>query len=58
VYGDSTSGQTALYRIGTTGIAVVNVNNNCSTGSPELLVARQAVEHGMVSDLPSPWGGR
>jgi hypothetical protein len=56
VYGDSTSGQTGLHRIGTTGIAVVNVNNNCSTGSPELVVARQAVEHAMVSDLPRPDG--
>ena len=35
---------------------MVNVNNNCSTGSPELLVARQAVERAMVSDLPRPDG--
>src|ERR1700757_4092519 len=33
VYGDSTSGQKALYSVGKTGIPVVNVNNNCSTGS-------------------------
>src|SRR4029453_19339242 len=33
VYGDSTAGQKALYRVGMTGIPVVNVNNNCSTGS-------------------------
>lgn len=31
VYGDSTSGQKALYKVGMTGIPVVNVNNNCST---------------------------
>jgi len=37
VYGDSTSGQNALYRIGMTGIPVINVNNNCSTGSSALL---------------------
>src|SRR5271169_1385634 len=32
VYGDSTSGQSALYGLGQTGIPIVNVNNNCSTG--------------------------
>lgn len=46
VYGDSTSGQAALYRLGTSGIPVVNVNNNCSTGSSALWLARQAVESG------------
>ncbi len=46
VYGDSTSGQRALYQVGTTGIPVVNVNNNCSTGSTALWLARQAVESG------------
>ncbi len=44
VYGDSTSGQRALYAVGMTGIPVVNVNNNCSTGSTALYLARQAVE--------------
>ena len=43
VYGDSTCGQTALYEVGMTGIPVVNVNNNCSTGSTALFLARQAV---------------
>ena len=46
VYGDSTSGQRALYELGLTGIPVVNVNNNCSTGSAALWLARQAVEGG------------
>jgi acetyl-CoA acetyltransferase len=46
VYGDSTSGQSALYRIGITGIPIVNVHNNCSTGSTALYLARQLVEHG------------
>ncbi|MCX4095827.1 lipid-transfer protein [Nocardia sp. alder85J] len=46
VYGDSTSGQNALYDIGMTGIPVVNVNNNCSTGSTALWLARQAVASG------------
>lgn len=46
VYGDSTSGQFALYGIGRSGIPVVNVNNNCATGSTALWLARQAVESG------------
>lgn len=46
VYGDSTSGQKALYQVGMTGIPVVNVNNNCSTGSTALFLARQAVASG------------
>lgn len=46
VYGDSTCGQNALYRVGMTGVPVVNVNNNCSTGSTALWMARQAVESG------------
>jgi sterol carrier protein 2 len=46
VYGDSTCGQTALYEVGMTGIPVVNVNNNCSTGSTALYLARQAVALG------------
>jgi acetyl-CoA acetyltransferase len=48
VYGDSTCGQAALYRLGQTGIPVINVNNNCSTGSSALFLARQAVESGVV----------
>ena len=48
VYGDSTSGQAALYRGDASGIPVVNVNNNCSTGSSALFLARQAVEHGVA----------
>jgi sterol carrier protein 2 len=46
VYGDSTCGQAALYGLGLTGIPIVNVNNNCSTGSTALWLARQAVESG------------
>ena len=48
VYGDSTAGQKALYHVGMTGIPVFNVNNNCSTGSTALFLARQAVESGVV----------
>jgi acetyl-CoA acetyltransferase len=48
VYGDSTSGQNVLYRVGMTGVPIVNVNNNCSTGSTALFLARQAVGAGAV----------
>lgn len=48
VYGDSTAGQAAIYGVGLTGIPVFNLNNNCSTGSSALFLARQAVESGMV----------
>jgi acetyl-CoA acetyltransferase len=46
VYGDSTAGQRALYEVGMTGIPIFNVNNNCSTGSTALYLARQAVASG------------
>ncbi len=48
VYGDSTCGQRALYEVGLTGIPIVNVNNNCATGSTALWLARQAVASGAV----------
>ncbi|NLD71018.1 MAG: lipid-transfer protein [Limnobacter sp.] len=48
VYGDSTAGQAAIYGVGLTGIPVFNVNNNCSSGSSALFLARQAVESGQV----------
>ncbi|NLP60672.1 lipid-transfer protein [Paraburkholderia sacchari] len=48
VYGDSTSGQKALYHVGLSGIPIINVNNNCSTGSSALFLARQAVQSGAV----------
>jgi acetyl-CoA acetyltransferase len=48
VYGDSTAGQAAIYGVGLTGIPVINVNNNCATGSTALFLARQAVESGVV----------
>ena len=48
VYGDSTCGQRAVYEVGQTGIPVFNVNNNCSTGSTALMLARQAIEGGVA----------
>jgi acetyl-CoA acetyltransferase len=47
-YGDSTAGQRAVYGLGLTGIPVVNVNNNCSTGSSALYLARQSVRGGLA----------
>lgn len=48
VYGDSASGQRALYEVGMTGVPVVNVNNNCASGSTALYLARKAVANGSV----------
>jgi acetyl-CoA acetyltransferase len=45
-YGDSTSGERAVYEIGLTGVPIYNVNNNCSTGSSALFLAKQLVEGG------------
>lgn len=46
VYGDSTCGQSALYEVGMTGIPIINLNNNCSTGATALYMARMLVENG------------
>ncbi|HYB90345.1 MAG TPA: lipid-transfer protein [Candidatus Binataceae bacterium] len=47
-YGESTCGERALYGLGMTGIPIYNVNNNCSTGSTALFMAKQFVEGGMA----------
>lgn len=47
-YGDSTSGQRALYELGLSGIPAINVNNNCSTGSSALFLARRFVQGGLA----------
>ncbi|BDD61182.1 hypothetical protein MPDQ_002627 [Monascus purpureus] len=46
VYGDSTSGQRVFYQFGLTEIPIYNVNNNCSTGSTGLVMARNLVSYG------------
>lgn len=46
ILGDSTSGQRAIYEVGMTGIPIYNVNNNCSTGSSALYLAKQLIENG------------
>lgn len=48
VFGDSTCGQAAIYGVGLSGIPVINVNNNCATGSTALFLARQAVQSGAI----------
>jgi len=48
VYGDSCAGQRALYEVGLSGVPIINVNNNCATGSTALFLARQAVDSGVV----------
>ncbi|XP_052571063.1 sterol carrier protein 2 isoform X2 [Peromyscus californicus insignis] len=49
VYGDSTCGQRAIYHsLGLTGIPIINVNNNCSTGSTALFMARQLIQGGVA----------
>ncbi|KAK2731180.1 hypothetical protein FQN55_004905 [Onygenales sp. PD_40] len=45
-YGDSTCGQRVFYQFGLTKIPIYNVNNNCSTGSTGLAMAKQMVSHG------------
>jgi sterol carrier protein 2 len=45
-YGDSTCGQRVFYQFGMTQIPIYNVNNNCSTGSTGLHMARQAIGYG------------
>ena len=46
VFGASCAGQRTIYKAGMTGIPIFNVNNNCSTGSSALFLARQSVESG------------
>src|SRR5580704_9783440 len=48
VYGESTCGQRAVYELGLTGLPVINVNNNCSTGSTALYLAAQAIRSGVA----------
>lgn len=70
-YGDSCSGQRALYQLGMTGIPIMNVNNNCSTGSTAIYNARTLIASGAFDcvlclgfekmergSLGSKWGDR
>jgi len=55
VYGESTAGQRAAYELGLTGVPIVNMNNNCSTGSTALFYARQLIAGGLA-DVVLPLG--
>jgi sterol carrier protein 2 len=44
--GDSCNGQEALYRLGLSGIPVVNVENACASGSSAVYLMRRAIESG------------
>jgi sterol carrier protein 2 len=70
-YGDSTCGQRVLYQFGMTQIPIYNVNNNCSTGSTGLHLARTLISGGtaecvlvvgfekmMAGSLQSHWQDR
>ncbi|WAR24814.1 NLTP-like protein [Mya arenaria] len=46
-YGEPTSGQRAVYELGLSGVPIYNVNNNCSSGSTALMMARRLVQSGM-----------
>jgi acetyl-CoA acetyltransferase len=48
IYGDRNCGQRVLYQLGMTQIPIVNVNNNCSTGSTALWMGRNAIRGGGV----------
>ncbi|WP_342659840.1 3-ketoacyl-CoA thiolase [Rhodococcus ruber] len=48
VFQPSTAGQRALYEVGLTGIPIVNVDNNCATGSTALMTARDWVQGGQA----------
>jgi acetyl-CoA acyltransferase len=48
VHAPSTAGQRAVYGLGMTGIPVINVNNNCASGSSALFYARQLIAGGLA----------
>ncbi|WP_067691530.1 thiolase C-terminal domain-containing protein [Nocardia jejuensis] len=48
VFQPSAAGQRALYDVGLTGIPIVNVNNNCATGSTALMFASEWVGSGVA----------
>ncbi|KAJ9650682.1 hypothetical protein H2198_010018 [Neophaeococcomyces mojaviensis] len=48
-YGDSTCGQRVFYQFGMTQIPILNVNNNCSTGSTGLYLGRKLIAGSMAN---------
>ncbi|KAF8260998.1 hypothetical protein EI94DRAFT_1833543 [Lactarius quietus] len=51
VFGESTTGQAALYHLGLADIQVMSANNNCSTGSAALVHAATLVRAGDVARM-------
>jgi len=47
VAGDSAAGQRAVYEVGLSGVPIYNVNNNCSTGSTALYMAKKFIQGGL-----------
>lgn len=47
VYQSSCAGQRILYEVGMTGIPIINVNNNCATGSTAFYLATNSIKSGM-----------
>lgn len=45
VYGDSCAGQAALGHLGATGIPIINVNNNCASGSTAFALAVETIRN-------------
>jgi len=43
-YGEPTSGQRAVYELGLSGVPVFNTNNNCSSASTALMMARTLIQ--------------
>lgn len=48
VFLPSCAGQKILYQTGLTGIPIVNVNNNCATGSTAFYLAYKAIQSGQI----------
>ena len=48
VYLPSCAGQNILYKLGMNGIPIVNVNNNCATGSTAFNLAYKAIQYGQI----------
>lgn len=46
VFSESTSGNRSMYELGLSGIPIINVNNNCATGSTALHLANKLVSSG------------
>ena len=61
IFGASTCGQDALYELGLTGTPIMNVNNNCATGSTALFQAAiliRACEAAGRTRFPRSWKER